>query len=195
MGIIVVDKIKEYNNDLSNKIRDALSVEMNQCIQCGTCTASCPSGARTALKTRKLIREIILGDQSLLESPDLWLCTTCFTCVERCPRNIPITDMILYLRSLAVKRGNIRPSHLKLCKDLTSTGHGVPLDEEKWFELRKFYNLEGMPPTVQSDSEKVTEVRYLLKCTSFKDIIDLDEQPINLFEKEEEELLEQWQET
>ncbi|MEJ2251267.1 MAG: CoB--CoM heterodisulfide reductase subunit C [Candidatus Lokiarchaeota archaeon] len=194
MESIVIDKINEFNSDLSNEIRDNLSIEMNQCIQCGTCTASCPSGARTALRTRRLIREVIIGDDSLLDSSDLWLCTTCFTCMERCPREVPITDIILYLRNLAVQRGHINPNHLKLLEDLTSTGHGVPLDDEKWFKLRKFYKLNGIPPTVQSDSEQVDEVRYLLKCTTFKDIINVDNYPVTIFkpEKTEEEYLKQW---
>ena len=52
------------------------------CIQCGSCTASCESGKWTALKTRNIVRKVVLGDTSVLKDPDIWLCTTCFNCYE-----------------------------------------------------------------------------------------------------------------
>src|SRR6056297_1670187 len=65
------------------------------CIQCGTCTASCESGRWTALKTRQIVRKVVLGDLSCLEDPDIWLCTTCYQCYERCPRDVRPTDVII----------------------------------------------------------------------------------------------------
>ena len=59
---------------------------LNLCFQCGTCTGSCASGRFTAFRTRKVVRRAQLGlKDQILPSDDLWMCTTCYTCYERCP--------------------------------------------------------------------------------------------------------------
>ena len=76
-------------------------------IRCGTCHAVCPAGKLTSLNTRKIMRKTILGITSILEAPDIWYCTTCFNCYENCPRNIPVTEVLLKLRNIAVREGII----------------------------------------------------------------------------------------
>jgi Fe-S oxidoreductase len=48
---------------------------------------------------------------SLLSSPNLWDCTTCHTCQSRCPRGIPLTDLIVESRREVVEKGNL-PSEI-----------------------------------------------------------------------------------
>jgi heterodisulfide reductase subunit C len=118
-----------------------------KCIQCGTCTASCESGRWTALKTRSIVRKVVLGDLSVLDDPDIWLCTTCYQCYERCPRDVRPTDVIIELRNYATKRGNISPNHRAVVGYLKNTGHAVPINDEvrqKRIEL----GLEELPPTL-----------------------------------------------
>ncbi|MHA1775429.1 MAG: CoB--CoM heterodisulfide reductase subunit C [Promethearchaeota archaeon] len=116
------------------------------CIQCGTCTASCESGRWTALKTRLIIRRLILGDLSVLEDPDIWLCTTCYSCYERCPRDVRPTDVIIELRNYASKIGNMSPNHISVIGYLRSTGHAVPIND-KIIKQREALGLEPIPPT------------------------------------------------
>lgn len=117
------------------------------CIQCGTCTASCESGKWTALKTRNIIRKVCLGDTSVLEDPDIWLCTTCFACWERCPRDIQPTGVIMELRNYATKLGNISPNHRAVVGYLGNTGHAVPINDVTK-ERRKELGLDELPPTL-----------------------------------------------
>ena len=117
-----------------------------QCIQCGTCTASCESGRWTALKTRSIIRKVCLGDLTVLKDPDIWLCTTCYNCYERCPRDVRPTDVIMELRNYATKLGNISPNHRAVVGYLQKFGHAVPINDEVR-KRRVELGLEELPPT------------------------------------------------
>jgi|SRR5271157_16917 len=127
------------------------------CIQCGTCTASCESGRWTAFKIRSIIRKVVLGDLSALDDPDIWLCTTCYQCYERCPRDVRPTDVIIELRNYASARGNVSPAHRAVIKNLKETGHGVPINDQVR-QQRVELGLPELPPTIfkykdEEDSE------------------------------------------
>ena len=91
------------------------------CFQCGTCTAGCPSGKITAYRIRKLMRMAQLGlKEDIISSEDLWQCTTCYTCEERCPRGVPIVDVVIALRNIAVANGKMFPAHKKTGQNLVA---------------------------------------------------------------------------
>jgi len=138
------------------------------CIQCGTCTASCESGRWTALKTRNIIRRVVMGDLTVLSDPDIWLCTTCYQCYERCPRDVRPTDVIIELRNYATQRGNLAPAHRAVVDNLKTTGHGVPIND-KVRQIRVELGLPELPPTIFKykdeagcDLEAMTENLFIL---------------------------------
>lgn len=142
------------------------------CIQCGTCSSVCPSGRRTAFRTRELMRKAILGlKEEVLSSPDLWLCATCLTCLERCPRQIKTTDAIIIMRNMAVNEGFMLPQHKKTAQKLLETGHAVPLDEANR-EMRKELGIPEIPPTVHASEEALDDVKAIMKATGFKKLIE-----------------------
>jgi len=105
--------------DFIDEIVEAGADRIRTCIQCGTCSSVCPSGRRTAFRTRELMRKALLGlKDEVLSSPDLWLCATCLTCLERCPRQIKVTDAIIIMRNMAVEEGYMLPEHRKSSKKL-----------------------------------------------------------------------------
>nr|MDO8084054.1 CoB--CoM heterodisulfide reductase subunit C [Candidatus Sigynarchaeum springense] len=136
---------EEYDKELFKDIERRSNIW--SCIQCGTCTASCESGRWTALKTRIIIRKVVLGDLSVLDDPDIWLCTTCYNCLERCPRDVRPTDVIIELRNMAAKRGNMHPAHKKTVGFLKETGHAVPINDQIR-KQRKDLGLDELPPTL-----------------------------------------------
>jgi heterodisulfide reductase subunit C len=135
---------KDYDKDYFKNLERKSNIW--QCIQCGSCTASCESGRWTALKTRSIIRRVVLGDLSVLEDPDIWLCTTCYQCYERCPRDVRPTDVIMELRNYATKLGNISPTHRAVVGYLKNFGHAVPINDEIR-KRRVELGLEELPPT------------------------------------------------
>ena len=141
--------------------------EILTCFQCGTCHASCPSGKYTSLNVRKIIRDSTRKDIS--GEPELWMCTTCYNCQERCPRGINVTDCVLALRNEAVRKGKILPAHKKVCEFLIETGHAIPLDE-KHESIRETIGL-GLPETVRKYPKALAEVKTLIKSTKFAELI------------------------
>ena len=167
---------KGFSSKIAEKFVEAGLEEIRACINCGTCTGSCPSGRRTAYRTRSAIRKALTGDESVLKDIDIWLCSTCYYCYERCPRNIPVTDMIIKLRNIAVEEGYILDAHFGLATNVfLKTGHGVPADGEankKWRDLRESYGLPPLPPTVHMHPEAVKECQELLKSVGFIELMD-----------------------
>ena len=141
--------------------------EILTCFQCGTCTGSCPSGKYTSLNVRRIIKDSIKNDIS--EQLDLWMCTTCYNCQERCPRGIKVTDEILSLRAKAVKNGRILPAHRAVCKFLIEKGHAVPIDDIH-IAIREKIGL-AQPETVSKYPLALKDVKTILASTGFDELI------------------------
>lgn len=77
------------------------------CFQCGVCTAVCPWGLvqKEPVNVRRLIRLAQLDADGWGEA--IWLCTTCALCEARCPRGVPVSEIILALRRLAWERRSV----------------------------------------------------------------------------------------
>ncbi len=163
---------EEIDPEFVDLLVEAGADRIRTCIQCGTCSSVCPSGRRTAFRTRELMRKAILGlKDEVLSSPDLWLCATCLTCLERCPRQIKTTDAIIILRNIAVAQGYMLPQHRKASMKLLETGHAVPIDEAN-MKKRKDLGLKEIPPTVHSHKKSLKEVQKIMKKTGFKALIE-----------------------
>jgi len=167
---------KATNSRIAQKFVDVGLEKIRACINCGTCTGGCPSGRRTAYRTRSAIRRALTGDESVLQDIDIWLCSTCYYCYERCPRNIPVTDMIIKLRNIAVEEGYILDAHFGLANNIFYvTGHGVPAtgdENKKWRDLRESYGLPPLPPTVHSYPKAVMECQELMNAVGFRELMD-----------------------
>jgi heterodisulfide reductase subunit C len=135
------------------------------CLQCGTCTADCPVGQRVSeFRPRHIVRSAMLGLKERLFSEDiLWLCTGCYLCYERCPQGVKPTDVIVALRSMAVREGRIHPSFQALVTALAKDGY--------IYEISDFVNetrQEMGLPTAPGDS--TAEVRKIMKRTGLDKI-------------------------
>jgi heterodisulfide reductase subunit C len=74
------------------------------CIQCGSCTASCPNANSMEHTPRELIAMALAGMQEeVLSSNSMWFCASCYLCTVRCPRDIKPTDLMHALQYLAVR--------------------------------------------------------------------------------------------
>ncbi|ADG13167.1 CoB--CoM heterodisulfide reductase subunit C [Methanocaldococcus infernus] len=133
-----------------------------RCYQCGTCTGGCPSGRHTAYRVRVLIRSALMGFYKYIESEDLWMCTTCYTCYERCPRDVKITEIIKAMRNLAARLGLMAEAHRKTCLYVYLTGHAVPIND-KIKEVRKKLGLSEVPPTTYKYPEVLEHIRGIMQ--------------------------------
>jgi heterodisulfide reductase subunit C len=156
-------------NDVQEQLKLA-GIDILKCMQCGMCTGSCPSGRHTSLNVRRLVRHA-MRSRDVLEDKELWMCTTCYNCQERCPRHIDIVDAILRIRSIAAHEGIMLPEHKQVIKLLLEYGHAVPIDEMN-MKKREEIGLERLPETVHKYPEALDEIKMLLKVCKLADIID-----------------------
>jgi len=80
--------------------------KMAMCMQCGVCSGSCPIGTQMDYGPRKLFMMIRAGmKEEVLSANTMWNCTSCYRCVVRCPRDVPVTYILQGLATHAVELG------------------------------------------------------------------------------------------
>ncbi len=78
--------------------------KINLCIQCGTCSASCPNANKMDYTPREIIAMARAGmREEVLSSNSMWLCLSCYMCTVRCPRGIVPTHIMHALEHLAMR--------------------------------------------------------------------------------------------
>ena len=85
--------------------------KIGECIQCGTCSGACPTGARWEYPPRKVIAMVRSGMRDeVLSSGSMWYCVSCYLCSVRCPRDIKPADIMHAIETIAVQEGYKPPS-------------------------------------------------------------------------------------
>ncbi len=80
--------------------------KLSLCMQCGVCSGSCPIGTQMDHGPRKLFMMIRAGmKEEVLSSNTMWNCTSCYRCVVRCPRGVPVTYILQDLGAKAAAMG------------------------------------------------------------------------------------------
>ena len=76
------------------------------CLQCGTCSGSCPSGPDMDASPHRLFAMVSAGmEDEVLSSNTPWFCVSCYYCIVLCPQEIPITDIMYTLKRMAIAKG------------------------------------------------------------------------------------------
>ena len=88
-------------------ILGGLRETVGACMQCGTCTASCPNWHAMDITPRAMWRMIQFGMlDEILASRTFWMCSACYMCTLRCPRGLKLTSAMAALKRLARVDGN-----------------------------------------------------------------------------------------
>jgi heterodisulfide reductase subunit C len=142
------------------------------CFQCGTCTLKCPSAnLMTPLRPANIMRASLLGlKDKAIDGDALWQCTTCYTCVEWCPCNVQVVDVITALRNIAVAEGDMYENHKKVAQSLIKNGHTVE-NTDKIKALRKDLKLPENPATVMDNAAAKADFDKLLNLTKFTKLV------------------------
>lgn len=85
---------------------------LSRCIQCGTCSGSCPLTERMDYAPRALFA-LILEDRwdKVLASDTPWYCVSCYQCLVRCPQEIPVAAIMYGLKRLSVSQDKAPINH------------------------------------------------------------------------------------
>jgi len=79
-----------------------------RCIQCGTCSGSCPYADHMTHGPRQIFALIRDGEmKEVLSSETPWFCSSCYQCMDRCPMEIPVTDIMYSLKQMAVRHADV----------------------------------------------------------------------------------------
>lgn len=97
MNDLNTQAVARYHNDflreVEERVEDGEWVKM--CMQCGVCAGSCPLGNAWEHTPQKLFMMIRAGRRDdVLKSDSMWMCTSCYNCIVRCPRKLPITHIM-----------------------------------------------------------------------------------------------------
>ena len=75
-------------------------------MQCGVCAGSCPLGKHWDHPPQEIFMMIRAGKrEEVLTSDSMWMCTSCYNCIVRCPRELPITHIMHGLANYAKRLG------------------------------------------------------------------------------------------
>ena len=97
----------------------------NYCYQCGACVADCPShNYSETFNPRLIMLKTLLGFEDELVQPDseIWNCTNCYSCSERCPQDVRPVDVIIALKNLCVRTGKAPDAIQKISDAVMETG-------------------------------------------------------------------------
>ena len=73
---------------------------MSKCFQCGECGSVCPIGyVKKTHSPRKTLYRLAMNDPDILDSKELWMCTTCFSCTEVCPKDVDPQGIFIEVRN------------------------------------------------------------------------------------------------
>jgi len=106
-----------YKNNFLREVEERVEEGewVKMCMQCGVCAGSCPFGPDWEHSPQKLFMMIRAGKrEEVLTSDAMWMCTSCYNCVVRCPRELPITHIMHGLASYAHRLGLVpkgQPTH------------------------------------------------------------------------------------
>jgi quinone-modifying oxidoreductase subunit QmoC len=97
-----------YGNDFLKEVEAQVEggEMVRMCMQCGVCAGSCPFGPHWEHTPQKIFMLIRAGQrEQVLTSDSMWMCTSCYNCVVRCPRQLPITTIMHGLAQYAHRLG------------------------------------------------------------------------------------------
>jgi heterodisulfide reductase subunit C len=120
-GNLNLKSLQLKKGELLQEVEDLCGENLFGCYQCGTCSAGCPFIDEMDLSPDEVIRYVILDRKEVLNSKTIWLCSSCFTCAERCPRDINITKIMEALRQIILRKKIDKTSLKKLSKDEKET--------------------------------------------------------------------------
>ncbi|MBN2418156.1 MAG: 4Fe-4S dicluster domain-containing protein [Deltaproteobacteria bacterium] len=93
----------------SSDVLDPVKDMVRSCIQCGTCTGSCPNSFAMDYTPRRLWRMVLAGQkEEIFKSKTFTLCSACYYCTLRCPRGLTLTEAMGALKQIA-SREDLKP--------------------------------------------------------------------------------------
>lgn len=138
------------------------------CMQCGTCSGSCPIGTQMDYGPRKLFMMIRAGmKEAVLKSNTLWNCVSCYNCVVRCPRQVPVTYILKALGTQAVREGYVEATeaeNTRFAKAMIWSAEKFGRTDERLVTARFYLSAGGLGALISKSKENSKVARGMLKA-------------------------------
>ena len=97
---------------LSEQIQRMSGVNPKKCMKCGKCSATCPAYDEMEYHPHQFVSMVQKGRiEELMQSKSIYMCLSCFACLERCPRNVEPAKLIEAVRLAVVRQQGM--NHMK----------------------------------------------------------------------------------
>jgi Fe-S oxidoreductase len=125
-----MENVADYK-EIAEVIKISGGDAAKRCFQCGLCDTVCPWNRVKQFSMRKLVREASFG-LTEIESEEIWRCTTCGRCPQRCPRDVKQIDDMVALRRIATEN-QVFPAPVRPVRAVSASllGDGNPLKGER----------------------------------------------------------------
>lgn len=98
-----------FRGEVLNLLHAAEGNPLTTCMQCGTCSGTCPVAGFMDHSPRRLIAMINAGlKDQVLASNTYWYCASCYHCTVRCPRGIDITGLMYALKRYSIWKNQFK---------------------------------------------------------------------------------------
>ena len=90
---------------LSEQILRMSGVNPKKCMKCGKCSATCPAYDEMEYHPHQFVTMVQKGRiEELMNSKSIYMCLSCFACLERCPRNVEPAKLIEAVRLAVIRQ-------------------------------------------------------------------------------------------
>ncbi len=141
--------------------------KLSMCMQCGMCSGSCPIGTEMDHGPRKLFMMIRAGmKDAVLGSNTMYNCTSCYRCVVRCPRGVPVTYILQDLGRVAARAGYAEASstdNARFAKAFYWSTRAFGRTDERLFSFKYFLSF-GVVTAIKMAMANMPLVISLLKA-------------------------------
>jgi heterodisulfide reductase subunit C len=88
---------------------------VNDCYQCGKCSAGCPQQDRMDVLPSKIIRLVQTGYvEEAAGCESVWQCLNCLTCSTRCPKSVNIAGVMDALKEISIEKKCVNPKQKRV---------------------------------------------------------------------------------
>lgn len=109
------DKMTKSNQDWAKRVEQIAHTRLNDCYQCGKCTAGCPRGDVMDMPPTRIMRATQTGDiLGAARAASIWRCLSCLTCSARCPKSVEVASVIDALRQISIETNTFSDESLKV---------------------------------------------------------------------------------
>lgn len=147
--------VDSKQSTLNYKVKINTKESLNDCYQCGKCSAGCPLIDEMDIPPNQIIRMLQLEmpelDKKVLESYSIWLCLTCETCYSRCPKDVNLPEIMDFLRAESIKRNLVNPKakdilafHRSFLNSIQATGRLYEVGLIAGYKMKTFHLLQDV---------------------------------------------------